>query len=116
MEKQTETTKTFKKVSVREIPTPDDKKGFEFEGTFVTVKKKPYQRVSKSGEVTDETFAQLILDIKGDRHAVACDGGLQEQLHMSDVKQGDYIKCVNLGKKPLKGGRSINIWDVFVAN
>lgn len=110
----TVTERTFKKVSVKEIEMPVDKTDFSFEGEYVDIKRKPYQRVSKAGEVEDKVYAQLILIQNGERVAVACDGGLQEQLNMSDVKAGDYIKCHNRGKKKLKEGRTMNIWDVYI--
>lgn len=106
--------RVFKKVSVKELEQPENKKGWAFEGTYVCIKRKPYARANTKGELEEKTFAQLILLQNGERVAVACDGGLQEQLNMSDVKEGDYIKCVNMGKKTLTGGRTMNVWDVYI--
>lgn len=106
----------FIKKSVKQADVPEDKKGWEIEGIFQTIKEKPFQRLDEKGEIVDNVFRQLILkDTDGNLVAYPCDAGLLQQIELASIQQGDHVKCVNLGKEKLSGARTMNVWDVFVA-
>jgi hypothetical protein len=105
-----------KKLTVRKIDLANEKEGFTFAGKFVgTVLSAPFKHVDQeTGEIFEKQLTHAVFeDDKAERFSVIQDAGLRSAMGDAMVKEGDKIEVVKLSKAKLKGGRTMNQYDIF---
>lgn len=105
-----------KKLTVKRIDLAQQKTGFTFSGKFIgTVLSNPFKHVDQeTGEITERQLTQAVFeDDKAERFSVIQDAGLKSALADAMVKEGMKVEVVKLEKAKLKGGRTMNQYDVF---
>ncbi|MGE4109025.1 MAG: hypothetical protein AB7F66_17640 [Bacteriovoracia bacterium] len=105
-----------KKLTVRKIDLAKEEPGFEFEGKFMgTATGAPFKQVDKEGNIIEKTLTTAIFeDLEtAERFSVIQDAGLRTNLSDAMVKEGQAIRVVKLPKVALKGGRTMNQYDIY---
>jgi hypothetical protein len=105
-----------KKLTVKKIDLANEKTGYAFSGKFIgTVLSAPFKQVDQvTGEIVEKQLTQAIFeDEKAERFSVIQDAGLRSAMGDAMVKEGDKIEVVKLEKSKLKGGRTMNNYDIF---
>lgn len=107
--------KVLKKISVKKVELAKEPVGFELQGRFKGfTKSEPFKNVNQqTGEITEKTLTNAIFEKGDERLSVIADAGLQSALRDSMVKEGDEILIRKLPKAALKGGRTMNQYDIF---
>lgn len=106
-----------KKLTAAQIDLAKQAPGFTLKGKYIgQVAGAPFKHIDqKTGEVTDKvlTFAMFEELNSSDRFKVIADAGLKSCLADAMVSEGMPIEIVKLAKKDIKGGRSLNQYDIF---
>lgn len=117
MTTQTKPEVKLKKLSASKIDLAKQPTGFEFDGKFIGFTEGDlFKQVDqKTGEVVEKrlTFATFQTLNGVDRVQVIADKGLQSSLKEVMVKEGMAIRIKKLDKEALKGGRTMNRYDIF---
>lgn len=117
---RTETTETKNKKG--NLPPPTKKRnatilkmeaGDKFTGIFKGKSVAPWLDHA-TGETKDLTRLHFISE-NGERVVIFEDAGLRNAMANSQVLEDETITLVKLEKTDLKGGRSVNQWDIYSA-
>lgn len=109
------TKRVLKKLTAAKIDLAAQKTGFEFEGKFIGFSEsKPFKQVNDTGEIIEKTLTNAIFEQDdGERLTVIADAGLKSAMSDSLVAVGMKILVAKKEKAKLKGGRSMNQYDIF---
>lgn len=87
--------------------------GDTLEGKYLTQTTGPWLDKA-TGE--EKELTRLFFEMEnGEKVIIFQDGGLRNAMSNAMVKEGDVIRIEKLEKAPLHGGRSVNQYDIFVA-
>lgn len=108
--------KELRKVSVKKINLSKESAGFVLEGKFkCRTESEPFQETKRSGEIVTKTLTFVhLLDKDGEELKVIQDKGLQSAMIEAGVKEGQWFRAVKLEKTELKGGRTMNCYEMYV--
>lgn len=99
-----------KKISVDNIKLSDQPVGYTFSGIYKgQVLSAPF--INEDGE--SKQLTSVVFDKNGNRTAYLADKGLLQTLSEALVTEGMLIEVVKLEKAKLKGGRTMNQYEVY---
>lgn len=113
MGKTTETTTTTPEFELVSVEIQKLKAGEELVGVLNKITDRPWMDRT-SGEM--KTIKQFhITRLDGQSIIYFGDAGFQNSMLMSDIQVGDMFKAVKKPKTELKGGRTVNQYDIYKA-